>query len=227
MSVLEKFKLKWDLPLFSLIVTNIIVIILAIVQNWDYPTLIYLYLAQSVIIGIFHFLKVWLILNKNTSIFNNNKFTLSFILIIIIFFFFIFVYYQILPILLYFSYCFSLFSPMESGFTCVASRPNINLYFYLGIILFFINHLISFISNFEKVNNESITKIMLSPIIRIIPIHIILIIGLFFGKSQIIIFLILKSIIDIFTHNYIHKPKPDFNSEKTKKGDLPTKNQEK
>ena len=210
MNLLENLKLKWDLSLLSLIVTNLIVIVLAIVQKWDFPTLIYLYLAQSIIIGAFHFLKMWLIQNKNTSISNNNdKFTLSLILLIIVFSFFILVYYLMLPTLLFFSYCFSLFSPMETGFTCAASTPNINLYFYLGIVLFFINHLISFISNLEKTNKESITKMMFSPIIRIITIHFILIIGIFFVKSQVIVFLILKTIIDLFTHNYIHKPKLD------------------
>ena len=40
-------------PLLSLLAANIITIILAILENWDLATILFIYWAQSVIIGIF------------------------------------------------------------------------------------------------------------------------------------------------------------------------------
>jgi len=40
-------------PVISLIIANIITIVLAITENWDLATVMFIYWAQSVIIGIF------------------------------------------------------------------------------------------------------------------------------------------------------------------------------
>ena len=40
-------------PAVSLVVTNIITVVLAIVQHWDLSTVIFIYWAQSIIIGFY------------------------------------------------------------------------------------------------------------------------------------------------------------------------------
>lgn len=81
------------------------------------------------------------------------------------------------------------------------------IFFGISIIIFFINHLISYNVNFnvEVQRSETISRLLFMPYLRFIPVQIILVIGGLYFKSSVVIFLILKTIIDIYTHNYIHK----------------------
>lgn len=191
MNLAENLKLKWDLSLISLIVTNIIVIVLAIIQKWDFPTVISIYIAQTQIIGFFYFLRIILkqkyhfegIKINNQPIFPSsaNKFILAII----------------------FGGIF--FTTLRFYSNLLGNRPITNIFVYFSVLLFFVNHLISFITNLksDQEKEESIRHMLISPFFRIIPMHLILFIGNILN-IQVVIFIILKTIADIYMHNYMH-----------------------
>jgi hypothetical protein len=218
MNLIESFKLKWDISLLSLIVTNVIVIVLAVIQKWDLSVLVLLYVIQSFIIGFFHFLKLLnkkniditnfpLITGMSLSAIKTTKIILSIV--------YWWLYQSILGIYLIFALIFSL----ASAQLCSSSAQNVCtqtastnwLFFGISIVIFFINHLISYIINFKKDTEkpETVWALIFMPYLRFIPIHIILSIGVIFFKSSLtsyslILFLLLKTAIDVYTHNYIH-----------------------
>jgi hypothetical protein len=211
MNFSEKLKLKWDLSLFSLVITNIIVIILAIIQKWDFPILFSVYIAQTQIIAFFYFFKI--IFKKNTITYGltinkktiNPTITNKLILALL--------YYGGFYLVMRIVYFFAQFL----SFTV----PGLNLSkmatAFVGIVIFFINHLISFIVNFkiDSEKEETLKELMIAPYLRTIPIIIISFFGILLNFLS-IIFLILKAIVDIYSHNYIHQMKDDYLKYKVK-----------
>ncbi len=209
MSFLDNLKLKWDLSLISLIVTNLIVIVLAIIQKWDFPILFNVYFAQTQIIGFFYFFKI--IFKKNTITYGltinrktieptiTNKLGLA-VFYYIGFFFVIHIF---------------------NFFIRFVNTPNLDfskmLFAFLGILIFFINHLISFIVNFktDSEKEETIKELMITPYLRTTPMIVVFLFGLWLNVL-LILFLILKILVDIYSHNYIHKLKEDYLKYKNK-----------
>jgi hypothetical protein len=211
MIFLEKLKLRWDLSLFSLVITNIIVIVIAIIQKWDFPILFSVYIAQIQIIAFFYFFKI--IFKKNTITYGltinkktiNPTITNKLILALL--------YYGGFYLVMRIVYFFAQFL----SFTV----PGLNLSkmatAFVGIVIFFINHLISFIVNFkiDSEKEETLKELMIAPYLRTIPIIIISFFGILLNFLS-IIFLILKAIVDIYSHNYIHQMKDDYLKYKVK-----------
>lgn len=223
MSFLENLKLKWDLSLISLIFTNIIVIIFAILQKWNFGVMILLYIIQSFIIGFFQFLKM---LNKKNLEVSNSKFLYNLSLsnikaaknIMAI------AYWHLYNSILFFYLLFAIGVSLIPSFICSKAEliaqfgfnsaicgqaimtPTGWIYFGFSILIFFINHLISYIVNFKKDTEkpETIWRLIFMPYVRIVPIQMVAGFLSFFNPSM-ILFLLLKTIVDIYTHNYIHK----------------------
>jgi len=162
-----------NLPLQSLIFTNLLVIFFALYQSWNIVDLIIVYWAQSVIIGIFNFFRILGLEDYSTEGFRENgvrplankatKIRTA------IFFAFHYGFFH----LIYFGFIMSFvaFSDISSG----------GQFFYilLGIVLFFINHLISYRQNIAELKSGlNIGTMMFRPYIRIIPIHLLIV---FFG----------------------------------------------
>jgi hypothetical protein len=191
---------KFNLSLILLIISNIIVISLALKQNWNFATIIMVYFSQSVIIGFFNFIKILRLKKFSTKNFHMNglpvdptsKTKIS------VAFFFLFHYG-----FFHFLYLFSLISKYfrEAFFS--------NTKFVLfSIFFFFINHLLSFLIN-QKIDSEKIPnigKIMSFPYARIIPMHFFLLIGVNLSNNSqsLLFFLILKTIADLVMHQIEH-----------------------
>lgn len=62
-----------DSSLLSLFFSNILVIILAIVQKWDISTVLWVYWMQSVVIGFFQFLRILSLKKFSTENFSINN----------------------------------------------------------------------------------------------------------------------------------------------------------
>lgn len=205
MSFLEKLKLRWDLSLFSLVITNIIVIVLAIIQKWDFTILFSVYIAQTQIIAFFYFFKI--IFKKNTITYGltinkktiNPTITNKLILALVYYGGFYFAMR-----IVYFFTSFLSFSMPRMDLSKMAIA-------FFGIAIFFINHLISFIVNFktDSEKEETLKELMIAPYLRTIPIIIISFFGILLNFLS-VIFLIFKAIVDIYSHNYIHKIKEDY-----------------
>lgn len=193
----DLFKIKWDSSLYFLIVTNIIVIIIATLEKWDTPTLLFIYWCQSVIIGIFSFIRILNLKNFTTENFtlNGNKVepTKSTKNKTAFFFLFHYGFFH----LVYFSFIVGTFNT-QINFASIVG---------LSVGLFFINHLFSFIKNFKQDTKrvQNIGKVMSSPYSRIIPMHLTIIFGFAFFRNGMIFFLVLKAIADIIMHNREHQ----------------------
>lgn len=224
MNLLESLKLKWDISLISLIVTNLIVIVLAVVQKWDLTVMVLLYFIQGLIIGFFHFLKI---INKKRIDVTNIDLTklpmvnsLSFSTIKNLKNLLAFIYWWIYNgLLLQFIFLFFIFRMpiIKNAFLDVTSQqiaPINWVFFGISILLFFINHLISYIINFKADTEkpETIYGLLFLPYVRLIPLFVV-VIALFFDYA-IILFLVIKTIIDVYTHNYIHTLENSENKDK-------------
>lgn len=164
---------KQDSSTISLLFSNLAIIILSIIQKWDLSTILWVYWMQSIIIGFFQFFKI-LSLRTFTA------------------FFFAFHYG-------FFHFIYAIFL-----YNFFQNSPGLNFQdLLLGSAIFFVNHFFSFIQN--RVQDEklkpNINTLLFQPYIRIIPMHLVLILGIILGnQSKLIFFLILKTLADLATH---------------------------
>ena len=193
-----------------LLLSNLITIVLAVVFSWSLMIILWSYWLQSIIIGFFNFLKILTLKESSSqgmtvngkpaspSAFNGIK--------IFIAFFFAFHYGG-------FHICYAFFLAMFTVFSFVshsASFSDIGFIFLSGIIFFF-NHLYSFLHYRNKPVQRSIGTLMFFPYARIFPMHLTIIFGGMFLFSKtgsvfvLVLFLVLKAIADLIMHSIEHK----------------------
>ncbi|NQU77935.1 hypothetical protein HQ544_04545 [Candidatus Falkowbacteria bacterium] len=193
-----KPRFNFDSSVIFLILSNLITIIIAITQKWDFGVILWIYWFQSITIEFFHFLRILNLKNFTTQNVRVNNIPLKATNSAKIFvaFFFLFHYG-----IFHFAYMIFLFF---KGGSLVA-----NLGYITGITaMFFANHLYSFLKNFKQdtEKKQNIGKVMFFPYARIIPMHFTILFGFLFFASQIglIFFLLLKTIADVIMHNKEH-----------------------
>lgn len=186
-----------DPSIISLLVSNLIIITLAVVQRWEVSTVLWVYWMQSIIIGFFQFLRILSLKKFSTENFkinsqpalptNNTKiFTAFFFLFHYGFFHFI-----------YAIFLFNFFTNQPLDFT----------YLFLGGLIFFLNHFFSYRQNkiIDEHKIQNIGTLMFSPYARIVPMHLIIVFGAILGQSALLVFLLLKTLADLLMHTIKHK----------------------
>src|SRR3989344_335336 len=180
----------YHLPSFYvLLAANLITIMLAILEDWSFLTLLWIYWCQSIIIGVFAFYNIFTMRNFHTRnfLFNGKKVNPT--------------KETAHKVALFFAVHYGLFHLVYALFIGASSKlGGLSISFaaiLIGAATFFINHLFSYLSNREQDSKKQVSlgSAMFSPYKRIIPMHLILFIG---GGA--ISFLFLKTIVDIFTH---------------------------
>ena len=183
-----------------LAVSNLAVIVLALVQGWSIVPLLWVYWWQSVIIGFFNWMRMRKLTNFSTEGFKVDgqsveatektaKQTALFFLL----------HYGTFH-LFYLIGIFIFSKGMESEFLLSAT---------VGIIIFFFNHAFSFRHNLEKdlASRPNIGTMMFFPYARVIPMHLTIFIGLWAGRgsrTELFFFLLLKTAVDLFMHAVEH-----------------------
>lgn len=197
------------LSTLSLIFSNVLVIIFAIVDNLSALDVFWIYWSQSVIIGIFNFLKIITLKEFSTEGFKqgNKQVLPTRGAKISTAFFFLFHYG-------FFHVIYAVFLGGFSNFMRNGTNGNeINFIFYAAAT-FFISYLIEFI-NSRKEEQEvlpNLGKLMFAPYARIIPMHLTIILGGFIGAAGsffsadtnlaiIVLFTSIKTVVDLFTHS--------------------------
>lgn len=171
-----------DSSSISLLVSNIIVITLAIVQKWDVSTVLWVYWTQSIIIGFFQFLRI-LSLKNFTAFFFAFHYG-----------FFHFIYAIFLA---------SVAAKAPENFMFILTGSSI---FFLNHLFSFIHN-----KEDDEKSKPNIGKLMFSPYARIIPMHLIIIFGALLGDQiKLIIFLALKTIADLAMHIFKHSKQLPF-----------------
>jgi len=202
----------WDPSALSLLASNIIVMFFALTQGWSLITLMLVYWCQSVIIGLFNFLKMITMKNWESGELRINgrkadssEGTKWFVAI-----FFAFHYGLFHLVYLFFIGMGALFTIAgpATGITQGTGAPDF-LYVLLSAPLFFANHLFSFLHNKERdsARKQNLGKMMFFPYARIVPMHITIVIGGAFLANQaaLFMFLALKTIADIAMHVSEHR----------------------
>lgn len=221
-------RIRQDPSSWTLILTNLITLILAIIQKWNIGDLLWIYLIQSIIIGFFNVVKILSLKNFSATGYiigdkeaKPTKKTKTFSA-------------------LFFAFHYGLFHLIYALFL----RDFLTLEFDKFLILkmstlFFVNHLFSFFYNLKNDQKINIGKLMFLPYYRIIPMHLTIIgagvlfipasvlIGLFLvvthlffgtidptallsiigsmaGITLTIIFLVLKTLADVSAHIFEH-----------------------
>lgn len=193
----------------ALVFSNFLVIFFAIVDEISANEVLWVYWSQSVIIGIFNFIRMITLKEFSTEGFKQgNKQpppTRSVAISSAVFFLFHYGFFH-------FIYAFFLGGFSEISNTGTSSGGTVFL--LISAATFFISYLIEFInSNKEKSDVlPNIGYIMFAPYARIIPMHFTIILGGFVGAmgaffstdtnlTIIILFTGIKTIVDLITHS--------------------------
>ena len=187
-----------DPSLISLLISNLLVIILAITQKWDTSTVLWVYWMQSIIIGFFQFTRILSLKKFSTENFTINNKPVSPTLNTKIFTAFFFMFHYGFFHFIYAIFLFNLFKsdkPLDFG------------YLFVGSFIFFLNHAFSYFNNriIDQQKTQNIGILMFSPYARIIPMHLIIIFGAILAQFALIPFLILKTLTDLIMHIIKHK----------------------
>lgn len=216
----REFRKVWGLGLLGnavfksysvwlLLISNILIALFAIIENQNVLNILWVYWFQSVIIGVFNFFKI--ISLKNFTVDGlkmNNKLlakSSSAKYGVAIFFLFHYGFFHFV----YATFLFTFFSLGD-----ISSNKIDTNFILITSLIFFVNYLVEYVFSFKKEQSEShsLPKLMMSPYKRIIPMHLTIILSGFvlaFGSiglsnpniSIIIIFMALKTFIDMLTHS--------------------------
>jgi len=203
-----------DTSLWFLLLSNIITIFFAINENWSLSTIIWIYWFQSITIGFFNFIRILCLKEFSTEGFKINGISAKPTQSTKVFtaFFFLF-HYGFFHVVYAIFLLFGAFSAMygENSILGTFSAMHGNSpdatdlkYIFLTAMLFFINHLFSYIYNRPRdTKKQNIGSLMFYPYVRIIPMHIIIMIS-FSSGSSLFFFLMLKTFADIAMHIVEH-----------------------
>ena len=191
-----------------LILSNLAVIVFAVLQNWSLLTLLWVYWAQSIIIGFFQFFKILLSWNSFAEKLEKffGKANSSFSALSALGTVFIACFFAVHYGLFHWGYAMFL-SAFPQLFQQSAANFNEVL---LAAGIFFVNHLFSFIYYIAKPpkKKKSPNELMGEPYARILPMHLTIMFLVFalviFGNSGIVLalvfFLLLKTLADVSMH---------------------------
>ncbi len=207
-----------NFPVISLVFANIVTILLAIIEQWDLATVMFIYLAQSIIIGIFTVISL---VTVNTAALAEDlekpvrerggtarvttRFAFFFQCLLAGFFalhygLFHWGYYSFI---------------VDSGLFGAVNFSDTGL--WLSCTFFFINHLYSYLPfrSSQPKGSEYLNELFFSPYRRIIPMHMTIIfgsivilvlsvIGISSTLPVLVLFLLLKTWTDIRGHLLKH-----------------------
>ena len=198
-----------DPTLISLILSNLLTIVLALIYNFNIMAVLWIYWSQSVIIGIFNFFRILSLKNFSTKGFRVNRQPVTAKLATKVFlaFFFAIHYGGFHVTYAFFLGFFTFVNVLGTAALSVAD------FGYIGLmaLVFFANHLFSFLHN-RKLDEgkQNIGRVMIYPYARIIPMHLTIIFGGMFlvtglaGPIVLVFFLVLKTLADVAMHSSEH-----------------------
>jgi hypothetical protein len=204
---------------WMLIFSNIIVIFFAIIDNLNAIEVLWVYWIQSVIIGVFNFIRILSLKEFSTVGLRRGAggelpATKAAKISTAIFF------------LIHYGFFHFVYAMFLGGFSVIgktSTSGSIHNYLWFTSLVFFISYLIEYIQSLRNPSEEipNLGAVMFAPYLRIIPMHITIILGGFIGMigsllnvdinfSIIVLFVGIKTFVDLLTHAV------DFNSLSTK-----------
>jgi len=193
---------------WMLIFSNVIVIFFAIVDNLSAVEVLWIYWIQSVIIGVFNFVKIISLKEFSTKNFRSGgkelQATKATKISTGIFFLF---HYG------FFHFVYAMFLGGFSVMNKASTSTTVYNYLWFTSLVFFISYLIEYIQSLRNPSEEipNLGAIMFAPYFRIIPMHMTIIIGGFISMlgaifevkidlAIIVLFVGIKTFVDLLTH---------------------------
>jgi len=168
-----------------LILANVVIIIIALALHWNIRDVMWVYWAQSVIIGSITIFRILLM----KHIFAAGFFLVHYGMFHLGYFFFL--------------YYFNDFNEQSTATVPVAGIVACSL-------IFLVNHIFSSWHNWKRdmIRKPEPGRMMLIPYIRVIPMHITIVFGSNYATSTktLALFLVLKTIMDVIMHLVEHRP---------------------
>lgn len=196
------YSVSKDQSLLTLIVSNLLILIFAVLDNWSIAPILFIFWFESVIIGVTTFIR--LLFYSHDSVGSRSNFEKKFIAF---FFAFHYGFFHLVYFIFILAFTFSF-----DGFSNNGVWFFFNPLFLFSLIIILINKTFS-----EMYNGgdyvKSFGQTMIAPYSRIIPMHLTLVFGVFaivlFGNHvfMLILFLILKTSLDISGHKSKHAHK--------------------
>lgn len=185
-----------DPSLWLLFISNIVTIYFAIIEHWNPTTVLLIYWFQSVIIGLFNFIRILQLRDFSTEGFGFNGRPAEPTSATRLFsaFFFLFHY--------------GVFHLIYLGFILTETfggKPDVTEFRYILFTtgLFLITHFFSYLFyRYRDTQKQKIGSVMARPYTRIIPMHLTLIFGAFGGG--LFLFLLVKTVADVIMHVIEH-----------------------
>lgn len=204
-----------DPSLFSLVLSNLLAIPLALIFNWNIMIILWAYWSQSVTIGFFNFLRIRSLkqpLIKKPKI-GEKQFMFNNVFMALFFAVHYGAFHFVYAVFLMTFATWGLGANVTPIFSVIGRpQPTNTIYVLLMAGIFFTNHLFSFIYNRKQdEKKQNIKRLFFFPYARIIPMHVTIIFG--FGFLSIIgwnvgfvlvLFLFLKTIADAVMHVIEH-----------------------
>lgn len=191
-----------DTSLWILLIVNLATIFFAIKNNWDVIEIMWVYWFQAATVGFFNFIRILglkefsttgIVLNGHTV--EESRGTKNFSA------FFFFVHYGLFSLV---SFVFLFFDSFRKTTTVETAITSIK-YVLLTSLLFFLNHLFSYIYNRKRdTKKQNIGVLMFYPYLRIMPMFITMVLGSTFTGALPFI-LILKTLADLIMHFNEHE----------------------
>jgi len=178
--------LRFDISTRFLIIANVVIIIIALALHWNIRDVMWVYWAQSVIIGSITIFRILLM----KHVFAAGFFLIHYGMFHLGYFFFL--------------YYLNDFNKLSTDTVPVAGIVVCSL-------IFLVNHIFSSWHNWKRdmIRKPEPGRMMLIPYIRIIPMHMTIILGSEYATSTktLALFLVLKTIIDVIMHLVEHRGK--------------------
>lgn len=190
-----------DSSLVFLLISNLFTFYLAIAENWGLSTLMWVYWVQSVVIGVFNFMRIRQLKEFSTDNFTINGRPVSsteearnFVSVFFV------LHYGFFHLL----YLFFLIVGTFTDTFIQGNRHADFKYVAIASLAFVLNHLYSYFYNKPSdTKKQNIGAIMFYPYARIIPMHAAFFLG-FAAGFEIPLFLVLKTLADCIMHVVEH-----------------------
>lgn len=192
-------KIFSDLSVWFLLLSNFLTIIVAFLRKWDVLVVVWVYLIQIIIIGLF---KIALVLTIKELSFKDlyigdypgqvNQFDKNLRISLALYVaFYVGIFSLVCGILL-------LTNPfIENGLILPEDRR----FVFFTSFIFFLNHLFSFFYfRHQKQASPEVSQLVSSYFYRLMPLYLMVFGGIYFGRYSLTFFLLAKTVVDVAFH---------------------------
>ncbi len=190
---------RHDWSATTLVASNLITIVFALGQHWSLAVLMWIYWGQSVIIGVFNFVRMWTLKDFTTEGLKIND-------------------HPVDPTpaakrqtAIFFLFHYGFFHLVYGMFLLTLGKIPRDDMISIGacVAMFLANHGFSFRYNREAdaARKPNLGTIMFFPYARILPLHLTILFGFVFRTSAwaVLLFLLLKTVADLIMHAVEHR----------------------